>query len=160
MTHFSCSSSSIETIYVLFAIRTNICLISIGGHFTSKGQIKSKADWRSVDSSKNKQKFLFFLLFTYNKPNMSISFWKNLWHAQTAFRFIWPLVWASRVKCHLKSSACSCVSSILVRKHASGAPSIPEPHTTLQCQHTRFEPHDLTINDNLNKVFFFVHWSD
>ena len=60
-----------------------------------KGQIKSKADWRALDSPKkqtNKFVLFAFLLFTANKTNSSIYLWKNLRRAQTTFNFIWPLV--------------------------------------------------------------------
>ena len=46
-----------------------------------KGQLISKADWRTVDSPKKPTDefvLLAFLLFTANKSNSSVGFWENL----------------------------------------------------------------------------------
>ena len=53
---------------------------------SSKGHIKRKADWRTVDSPKNERTNLFCLLFTANKTNPFVRFL-----GETAFCFIWPL---------------------------------------------------------------------
>ena len=54
-----------------------------------KGQIKSKADWRAIDSPKNRtDEFVLFafLLFTANKSNSSVRFLGESTARQSAVR--------------------------------------------------------------------------
>ena len=57
---------------------------------TTKGQLISKADWRAIDSPKQRtDDFLLFafLLFTENKSNSSVHFLGESTARQSAFRF-------------------------------------------------------------------------
>ena len=54
--------------------------------FTSKGQIKPKADWRAVDSP-NEFVLFAFLLFTANKTNSFFCFLGESMVRQSCFRF-------------------------------------------------------------------------
>ena len=51
----------------------------------TKGQIKPKADWHAVDSTKKRMnKFLFFFAMKSKKAKKQIGlfvFWENLWRA-------------------------------------------------------------------------------
>jgi hypothetical protein len=57
----------------------------------TKGQIKTKADWRAVDSPKkrtNEFVLFAFFLFTANKTNRSFIFLENVRRANPAFGLI------------------------------------------------------------------------
>ena len=51
----------------------------------SKGHIKPKADWRTVDSLKKRRTNLFSLFFCFSRQTKQIQigsfFWENLWRA-------------------------------------------------------------------------------
>ena len=50
-----------------------------------------KADWGTVDSPKKMNKQICFVCFFAFHDKQNKFFWENLWRAQTAFGFIWPL---------------------------------------------------------------------